>query len=975
MSRYLKVPVRTPQSRKQADHEEATSGMGVNDSALLGSSPGAIAPGPGDGRILHLGSDLPDVPAQSGEAQTPDLPSNRIPTQRSAHRRHLPGTSTMGASNSHEEISAALRATAAELKGRTGAPKSDGKLKRPSTGSASNKKPAYKAPVLRPLAIQRRMGPTQQARADPYDIDASPEKSSRLPTKHLPSEAISPRKKQKKTAKQVPVIPTVQSLQGMRATRQQMVDAQLQDADAAGDAQQEIMSSPRRSRRRREAQEQDQEQEQEQPDGDESMGISTQSAHEKTWFRDAASSATRRSALRVEVNVDEQNGEDAVGNSDLAVEPEAQEGAARVQADAGKHTPLKRKPGRPRKSAMVASSTPISGSSAATNVKAVPETARKQAASKSAQKPERQNSTRAQRSINARQSLDQNERALQSGGSHGAAEDDTIAVAGAGATSDAQGDAAQAGGEDDDDGYSPGNGEEQQAEEEEEEEEEIELEMGDDDRDGESSEDGHRAAPQKSVSRRLDKARPSEVFGGATGPALPSSSPEKQESRPKEKRKRSTDDETAATANTSKKRRGLALQSEQDAEASERSDPEESVNTNRRLYGQWPALRKVFKAVNDIGVNHVDGERQPQRKINLRDADIIALVELCDDAVEMMSKGEDSATKLLEIATEVDALYEEDAEHTPDFKSQTRIKNIYAHLFPKLLELLRKMITTYETADGSEASARAYSSISFGHLRTVYGFIRLITDLGDGLKKYDSPPTELALVSPVKNKIVVGLKKVYAALRQVVRQHNQAEEYKAHQQREAEERALATQREEQEERRAARVKRARKEWQKLHEERIWADCGIAGPRKKQHLKQPDPEPEVDDNGVRFERVEVFTPRIGPTPAMVEAARQRVWSMLELDALREGLRKYSGPDVFVSVFRKYCHHKTGVLTKYNVTEIVTTAADLREYLASLQQEQSGEVEDWVKAIPVWTKGHPLGKENSEGDADDDDGGLA
>ena len=37
-----------------------------------------------------------------------------------------------------------------------------------------------------------------------------------------------------------------------------------------------------------------------------------------------------------------------------------------------------------------------------------------------------------------------------------------------------------------------------------------------------------------------------------------------------------------------------------------------------------------------------------------------------------------------------------------------------------------------------------------------------------------------------------------------------------------------------------------------------------------------------------------------------------------------------------------------------------------------QEQRGEVDDWVKAIPVWTKGHPLGKENTEGQADDGGG---
>ena len=136
------------------------------------------------------------------------------------------------------------------------------------------------------------------------------------------------------------------------------------------------------------------------------------------------------------------------------------------------------------------------------------------------------------------------------------------------------------------------------------------------------------------------------------------------------------------------------------------------------------------------------------------------------------------------------------------------------------------------------------------------------------------------------------------------------------------------------------------------------------PKKRQHLQIPDNLIDIDQNGYPFERTEVFQPRVGPPPGLMDEAAAQEWSLFELEALCDGLKRYAGARVFERIFRMYCRPMQ-VLNKYSVTEIVTIAADVREKLIQSQTEIDGQVEGWVKSIPVWTKGHhALGKENEE-----------
>lgn len=972
----------------------------------------------------HLGSKLPAVPAILGNAQTFDLASNQASTLGDELRQeHLTDTHTtaMGANNSHEEINTALHATALALQERKDVRTGTGKLKRPSTG---NLNPLYRTPTERSLSVhQRRLRPSQSVRPDTYDLEDSPRKTPQLRTKRVQQSTILPLKRQKRAHQQVSS-PDPISLIDLREQDQQLINEQLNGTVSAAEEQERdvvLSSGPQKSpgRGRNWSREEDTLLAQGLREGltvhetlnkydidrsdsagrnrkaelaleyedaahaeaddagpgaevdagaieeDEALQVNaeldTQAAHDKNWCRDPLSPAIsddeagqrsddvqRRQVSHVEI--------DAPAHSEDGVSAKQQ------REESGQQSPTKTRRGRPsRPPAVVDSGRQPESEQDHHDTGKAPErrTRAQKVAIASPQKAQKQSSTRAQRSINVRRRVNGQEEAQvfeQPEADKELVEEETASEPLTG-QDDEEARAlnnGQHGGEAEEEPGSSYDGEGSGGENE------------DDDEQAASDEESESTSQQPLREMEATVLKPNTVFAGARDNPI-SSSPEKASRQSPRKRKRSGEKSNAA-ANTSKKRRRSQTPAEEVAGRAPTLEPGETddggVHSALRFYGQWRALHCIYKAVNDVGVSYVEGERQPQRKIKLRDAQVQAIVNLCDEAVEKLSNHEDPATDLAQIGDKVDALHILDEDSRPDFKNEKRSENIYFHLFPNLVNLLRQMISHYEKTDDRESN----SPLTTGHLRTVKDLIRLIVDLGDGAKKYVRPPTELAIVRPVDNGIVAPLKKVHGALNRVILQAQDAKAYKASQQRAAEERALASQREEQAEQQRAYVKRVRDKWHQLHMERVWAEDGVPTAQKRRHLRTPNPQPEVDNNGDPFERVEVFTPRVGPPPAMVEAARQLVFTMSELDALSEGLRTYQGPYVFEKVFRKYCG-RYGLLKRYNVTEIVTVAADLKEYLTGSQQRESGAVEDWVRRIPVWTKGHPLGKENVEGEVDD------
>ncbi|KAK5679741.1 hypothetical protein LTS10_007689 [Elasticomyces elasticus] len=446
-------------------------------------------------------------------------------------------------------------------------------------------------------------------------------------------------------------------------------------------------------------------------------------------------------------------------------------------------------------------------------------------------------------------------------------------------------------------------------------------------------------------------------------------SPEKQLARPATSNKRRRGADSAQNVPNLPRKRQRALAANEAPAA-----PIETVSEadRQRYYKQWHELRKVRLAIRNIGVQHINGEAQPQHRIKLMDDKVKAAMSCCNDVILKMINGEDAATYLMAVANEVDALHDASNDEE-DFGNMRRVKNIYFHLFPQLVKMVWEMVCCYEALDRRAEPDALPTKL---RLRQVKEVIKLIIDLGAGAKEYSRPSSELALVQPVDNGIVAPLKTIYRELTIAYQNLERRAEDRRQRQLEVERNARAAEQEKREERQAEQVRKTRQRWEKLHAERRWAEgTNIVSKTKEQHLLcESVPEWERDQNGELFERLQVFHPRIGPSPAAVEQARGIVWDDDESQTLAEKLKYYGErepkvPDVLVAVIRDCClagNRKTGVprgpLNRFNVTEIVTCAADLKAYLRAVQPKQRGLVEDWVEQIPDWTRGWCLGKEN-------------
>lgn len=448
------------------------------------------------------------------------------------------------------------------------------------------------------------------------------------------------------------------------------------------------------------------------------------------------------------------------------------------------------------------------------------------------------------------------------------------------------------------------------------------------------------------------------------------------------------------TANTSKKRltHFETQRAEDEAHHSHANDAEDEENGNR-LYGQSSRLQKIFKAPKNIGVS-VRGGQSFTNRIENDDEEVKAIVKSCRTACRKLKElkahsgplepDQDPVSSLNDLGSQVDRLYQAAEDHAPDLKDEEKCAEIYFYVFPSLLKVLEAMISCYETLDAGPDSR---SPLSVGRLNTVTSFIELIIDLGAGMKDYDRPSSELAVVKPVDDGVVAPLKKVRNAFERALARMYSEDESRRHSQRAARQREVREQREEVQRRQAEQVGIQQKIWIDLHLARVRAETGglprFIPDKKRRHLGAPAAMPEFDVNGAQFERISVFTPRVGPSPAAVEEARREFasgqWSEEEIRALHDGLKNHARDDrMYENIFNDHCWcsgSKRGMLNKYNVTQIVTIAADLMEYVKSQQMENRGELEDWMKSVRVWTTGQALGMENLEPeshDVDTDDG---
>ena len=409
----------------------------------------------------------------------------------------------------------------------------------------------------------------------------------------------------------------------------------------------------------------------------------------------------------------------------------------------------------------------------------------------------------------------------------------------------------------------------------------------------------------------------------------------------------------------------LNAQDQQDSSA-ERDNESNGIDPGC-LVGQWPALRKVFQAPSRIGLNYVNGQPFAYSEVTLVDGDVKRLEKYCKHARKKLAhleaqsespgQAEDPPTEFQQIRVGIEGLCGENPDFPTDFKSEIKGRNIRSHLVPSLVKLLKITIACYQTLDRTEMQG---VSISIDHLRVVNSLVEMILSLERALGKYPKPDTTLALSKPLRNDIFPPLREISRVFANHLSAHDQAQRRSEAQAQHAAERAIELRHEEIESARQDKIYEIRRKWASLHEERWFVEGGIMPASKQRHLRIPEFVPECDQKGSPYERLEVFQPRLGPPSTLVEKARQKEWAAEELYALHDGLRDFSGRLVFEKIFRRHCIRK-GLLNAYNVTEIVTVAAWLKEQLSQIQSEE-GEVKEWVKNIPDWTKRYAIGKEN-------------
>lgn len=448
--------------------------------------------------------------------------------------------------------------------------------------------------------------------------------------------------------------------------------------------------------------------------------------------------------------------------------------------------------------------------------------------------------------------------------------------------------------------------------------------------------------------------------------------------RVKSKKRRAT--ETASAANTKAKRtkrhRGTTDALVPDHEEEENEHELEGDE----LYGQLGTLRGISRTARHM----------LKKSEELEEPTIEALVEECEEIKENLKKlsqtrrPEDDANVQMGLEALFEGLrwlYKRDHNHSTTYGNTQMSLDLHGHLFPRLALLLQNWLDCYSTVDGLPIA----HPLTNDHVGDCINLIGQILSLGEAAAAYARPDSSSGVLKPVKNKILVPLRQIHRAMRSHFEEQTRIERLEQAKARYARERHLAEERERREAEETAAFSKRKRKWDNLHVQRQLADGPLWFAGKKHErdqrtafLRCPDYRVDEDHNGEPFSRMEVFHPRVAPPPDLVAKARGKLWSMIELDALVQGLRNYAGENVYERVFWRYCgppggrpgqkkRDEDGLLRIYNVTDIVTTAAGLKAYYFAKRREAGMEVEQWVRDIPVWVRPADVarGQENPRG----------
>lgn len=285
----------------------------------------------------------------------------------------------------------------------------------------------------------------------------------------------------------------------------------------------------------------------------------------------------------------------------------------------------------------------------------------------------------------------------------------------------------------------------------------------------------------------------------------------------------------------------------------------------------------------------------------------------------------------------------------PDWDNKKTVRDLYAHVFPKLTLLLRRLLRFYVSES---------TPLSYEQLRTARKLTKTITQAGYKVQR--GTAKKLITTKGVKG----PLKTTLPNLRQVLEEfEEQIESFEAeHGAVRREERAgLARIKEEQDEERQKQEAKERAwvlHWDRLHSDRLAAELRgkrFLGPQKTRHLrvipleKSHQRDNEVDANGEPIERMQMFGQRGSQAPDPRLAADFQPFAVEPLYTLLKGLEMYAGTTVYQRIFEEFCRDEQP-LQPYSVSEIVEQAVWLRRCLIEDHTAQGTEVRQWVHDIP-------------------------
>lgn len=344
----------------------------------------------------------------------------------------------------------------------------------------------------------------------------------------------------------------------------------------------------------------------------------------------------------------------------------------------------------------------------------------------------------------------------------------------------------------------------------------------------------------------------------------------------------------------------------------------------------------------------------------LMNPDMKILVKRCKTCTSTFSKRDPSSEssgrqEVVDIVSQVRRIYTGRSDCDALIDGGSYRSDLYLHLIPHLVKLLREVVLYYSVRSDD---LNAGLCISIEQLRLVSEVTFAIVQVLRFAKNIKKAPPILprGIIESTKKEIATPLRAANTVFLAYLQRHR--DELRQQSQNAAiEERS----------RHWSAIQEPLRQWRRLHEERRYAEGDYLTAGKQMHLAYLGPHaPELDSDGLVFERVHVFgsgRPHIGPSVVQLQRAREvnGEWSSDQLGALQRGLKNFTGPNVFRNIFQTYCG-RGGLLNKFNVTEIVTQAAQLKDSLLEGYRDSATAAPEWVQQIPVWTRPVAAGKEN-------------